>query len=100
MYLELYDQGSIKQKLIKNTNENKRNEDIDGKTPTNALLFGTPVKLLDGGQTEDQLYSFLETGYARRCLFGYGQQDRKAFHNQTATEIYQTLIQPVNTVLT
>ena len=96
----MYDQGSIKQKLIKNTNDNKRNEDIDGKTPTNALLFGTPVKLLDGGQTEDQLYSFLETGYARRCLFGYGQQDRKAFHNQTATEIYQTLIQPVNTVLT
>lgn len=100
VYLELYDQGSIKQKLIKNTNENKRNEDIDGKTPTNALLFGTPVKLLDGGQTEDQLYSFLETGYARRCLFGYGQQDRKAFHNQTATEIYQTLIQPNNTTLT
>lgn len=100
VYLELYDQGSIKQKLIKNTNDNKRNEDIDGKTPTNALLFGTPVKLLDGGQTEDQLYSFLETGYARRCLFGYGQQDRKAFHNQTATEIYQTLIQPANTVLT
>jgi hypothetical protein len=100
VYLELYDQGSIKQKLIKNTNDNKRNEDIDGKTPTNALLFGTPVKLLDGGQTEDQLYSFLETGYARRCLFGYGQQDRKAFHNQTATEIYQTLIQPNNTTLT
>lgn len=100
VYLELYDQGSIKQKLIKNTNDNKRNEDIDGKTPTNALLFGTPVKLLDGGQTEDQLYSFLETGYARRCLFGYGQQDRKAFHNKTATEIYQTLIQPANTVLT
>lgn len=99
VYLELYDQGSIKQKLIKNTNDNKRNEDIDGKTPTNALLFGTPVKLLDGGQTEDQLYSFLETGYARRCLFGYGQQDRKAFHNQTATEIYQTLIQPKNTTL-
>ncbi len=100
VYLELYDQGSIKQKLIKNTNDNKRNEDIDGKTPTNALLFGTPVKLLDGGQTEDQLYSFLETGYARRCLFGYGQQDRKAFHNKTATEIYNTLIQPANTVLT
>lgn len=100
VYLELYDQGSIKQKLIKNTNENKRNEDIDGKTPTNALLFGTPVKLLDGGQTEDQLYSFLETGYARRCLFGYGQQDRKAFHNKTATEIYNTLLQPNNTTLT
>ena len=37
-------------------------EEIDGKTPTNALLFGTPSKLLDGGQTEDQFYSFLKQG--------------------------------------
>ena len=35
------------------------------------LLFGTPAKLLDGGKTEDEFYSMLETGYSRRCLFGY-----------------------------
>lgn len=95
-FLELYDQGRIKQKLTKNTAENTRNEELDGKTPTNMLLFGTPSKLLDGGQTEEQFYSFLETGYARRCLFGIGQHDRKAFHSQTPEEIYNRLIQPGN----
>lgn len=96
LFLELYDQGIVKQKLTKNTAENQRGEELDGKTPTNMLLFGTPAKLLDGGMTEDQFYSFLETGYARRCLFGWGQQDRKAFHTMTPTEIYNKLIQPTN----
>lgn len=96
LFLELYDQGIVKQKLTKNTNDNIRAEELDGKTPTNMLLFGTPNKLLDGGQTEDQFYSFLETGYARRCIFGVGQHDRKAFNTQTPTEIYNRLIQPTN----
>lgn len=96
LFLELYDQGRIKQKLTKNTAENTRNEELDGKTPANLLLFGTPSKLLDGAQTEDQFYSMLDTGYARRCLFGWGQQDRKAFHTQSASEIYQNLINPQN----
>lgn len=96
LFLELYDQGIVKQKLTKNTNENQRAEEVDGKTPTNMLLFGTPSKLLDGGQTEEQFYSFLETGYARRCLFGFGQHDRKAFNSQSPEEIYQRLIQPTN----
>lgn len=96
LFLELYDQGIVKQKLTKNTNENQRGEEIDGKTPTNALLFGTPAKLLDGSQTEEQFYSFLETGYARRCLFGFGQHDRKAFNSMSPTEIYNRLIQPTN----
>lgn len=96
LYLELYDQGQVKQKLTKNTAENERAEELDGKTPTNALLFGTPNKLLDGGQTEEQFYSFLETGYARRCLFGYGQQSSKSFNTQSAAEIYKLLIQPTN----
>lgn len=98
LFLELYDQGIVKQKLTKNTAENTRGEEVDGKTPTNMLLFGTPSKLLDGGQTEEQFYSFLETGYARRCLFGFGQHDRKAFNTQSPTEIYQKLTQPTNTV--
>lgn len=99
LYLELYDQGQVKQKLTKNTAENERAEELEGKTPTNALLFGTPAKLLDGGPTEEQFYSFLETGYARRCLFGYGQHDRKAFNTQSAAEIYNRLIQPTNHLL-
>lgn len=96
LFLELYDQGLVKQKLTKNTAENTRGEEIDGKTPTNMLLFGTPSKLLDGGQTEDHFYSFLDTGYARRCLFGIGQHDKKAFNTLTPAEIYQNLISPVN----
>lgn len=75
-YLELYDQGLTKMKLVKNTADNIRGEDLDGKTPANMLLFGTPVKLFDGGQTEDQFYSFLEIGYARRCLFGIGHNEK------------------------
>jgi Primase C terminal 1 (PriCT-1) len=100
LFLELYDQGMVKQKLTKNTAENQRSEEVDGKTPTNMLLFGTPSKLLDGAITEEQFYSMLETGYARRCLFGWGQHDRKAFNTQSPVEIYNKLIQPSNTTAT
>lgn len=95
LFLELFDQGMVKQKLTKNTAENQRSEEVDGKTPTNMLLFGTPAKLLDGGQTEEQFYSFLETGYARRCIFGFGQHKR-ASETLKPAEIYQRLIQPQN----
>jgi hypothetical protein len=70
-FLELYDVGLIKQKLIKNTVENIRSEELPGNTPTNLMMFGTPTKLLDGGRTEEEFKQFLETGYARRLLFGY-----------------------------
>jgi hypothetical protein len=96
LFLELYDQGMVKPKLTKNTNDNERDEDLDGKTPTNMLLFGTAMKLLDGAETEENFYTFLETGYARRCLFGWGQQAKKSFHQQTPTEIYNRLISPTN----
>ena len=95
LFLELFDQGMVKQKLTKNTSENTRAEELDGKTPTNALLFGTPSKLLDGGLTEDQFYSFLETGYARRCLFGYGLHQR-AGEVLTPEEVFRLLTQQSN----
>ena len=69
-YLELYD-GAVKPKLTKNTNESVRNEEIDGKTPTNMLLFGTASMLLDGAATEKQFFDLLITGYARRCFYGF-----------------------------
>ena len=99
LFLELYDQGLVKQKLTKNTAENTRGEELDGKTPTNMLLFGTPSKLLDGGQTEDQFYVMLDTGYARRCLFGIGQHSRKAHNTQTPEEIYANLTQSSNSAV-
>ncbi len=70
-FLELYDIGLIKPKLVKSTNDNARNEELYGRTPTNMMLFGTPTQLLSGGKAEDELFSMLETGYARRCFFGF-----------------------------
>lgn len=86
-YLELYDTGRIKQKLVKNTRDNVRQEDLFGPTPTNMLLFGTPTKLLNGSKTEEEFYDFLEVGYARRCFFGFSRK-RKTRKNQTALDIY------------
>ncbi len=71
--LELYDVGKIKQKITKNTAENTRSEEIDGKTPTNCLMYGTPARLLDGGRTEMELILWLDTGYARRSFFGFAK---------------------------
>lgn len=90
MFLELYDMGYIKQKLLKNTSENQRSEEIHGKTPTNMLLFGTPAKLLNGGKTEEELYSMLETGYARRCLFGYSKASDRNM-SLTPQEVYDRM---------
>ena len=89
-FLELYDMGLIKQKLIKNTSENVRSEEIVGRTPTNMLLFGTPAKLLNGGKTEEELYSMLETGYARRCFFGYSRSSNKTLE-LTPEQVYTML---------
>lgn len=89
-FLELYDVGLVKQKLIKNTAESVRNEEIVGRTPTNMMLFGTPAKLLNGSKTEEELYSMLETGYARRCFFGYSRASNKT-NEQTPEEVYAQL---------
>lgn len=89
-FLELYDVGLIKQKLTKNTSENTRSEEIVGRTPTNMMLFGTPAKLLNGGKTEEELYSMLETGYARRCYFGYSRASHKK-DGLTPEQVYDML---------
>lgn len=94
-YLELYDQGKTKTKLIKNSVDNNRGQEIEGSTPANMLLFGTPSKLLDGGNTEEQFFEFLETGYARRCIFAWGQHVRAA-KTLTAAEIYANLTSTQN----
>lgn len=88
-FLELFDVGSVKQKLVKNTNDNLRGEEIIGRTPTNLMAFGTPGKLLDGGKTEDQLMELLETGYARRCFFGMAGEGKKV--DMTPEEVYDLM---------
>lgn len=95
-FLELYDVGSIKQKLTKVTAENKRSEEIIGKTPTNLLMFGTPAKLLDGGKIEDELMSLLEVGYARRCFFSYGKESQRDL-DLTPDQVYDLMTRQTST---
>ena len=92
-YLELFDTGRIKQKLIKNTRDNVRSEDLFGQTPTNMLLFGTPVKLLNGSRTEDEFFDMQEIGYARRCYYGYSRH-RLPAKEQTAQDMYKIYHDP------
>jgi len=87
-YLELFDTGRIKQKLVKNTRDNMRSEDLFGATPTNMLLFGTPTKLLNGYKLEDEFIEMLETGYARRCFFGFSRF-RKGAETQSPEDLFK-----------
>lgn len=96
LFLELYDQGRVKQKLTKNTAENIRTEEIEGKTPCNMLLFGTPSKVFDGGATEKSFMALLEVGYGRRSIFAYGDTEKKSRNTLTGAEIYQNLVNPAN----
>ena len=89
--LELYDLGRIKTKLVKNTAENERGMDIVGETPANVLMFGTTSKLFDGARVEDEFFSFLETGYARRCFFGIGKPENVVM-TQDPADVYRSLI--------
>tara|TARA_Y100001963_G_scaffold139959_1_gene206383 strand:+ start:673 stop:2850 length:2178 start_codon:yes stop_codon:yes gene_type:complete len=89
-FLELFDMGKVKQKLTKNTVENQRLADIEGKTPANCLLFGTPSKVFDGGKIEEEMRSMLGTGYARRSFFGCANSPLKDM-STTVEETYNKL---------
>jgi hypothetical protein len=89
--LELYDLGKIKAKLVKNTPDNERGLDIAGSTPANVLMFGTSSKLFDGAKIEEEFYSFLATGYARRCFFGMGKSETK-FAAINPEDVYNGLV--------
>lgn len=89
-YLELYDKGLIRDKLVKSSSENTRFERIDGHTPSNLLMFGTPSKLLDGTRTEELFYELLEMGYARRCIFGFSNASTKN-HIKSVDELKRQL---------
>lgn len=89
-YLELYDKGLIKDKLIKSNSDNQRFERIDGYTPANMMLFGTGSKLLDGAKTEELFIEMLEMGYARRCLFSFTETVGKE-EVLTVDQIYEQL---------
>ena len=77
LFLELYDMGNTKEKLVKSTVENIRTERFTTATPTNMLLFGEPTSLLNGAATEAKFFQMLSMGYARRCIFGYVEHIEK-----------------------
>lgn len=89
-FIEMYDVGKVKPKITKNTVENKRNEEMDGRTPSNMLLFGTPSKLLDGSRAEDDFFGMLDMGYARRLLFAYVPKSTKDT-SLTPQEVYDMM---------
>ena len=76
-YLELYDKGYLRERLIKSSAENVRFERIEGYTPANLLAFGTPTKVLDATSNEKLFQELLDMGYARRCFFGYADKPSK-----------------------
>lgn len=81
-YLELYDKGLLRDKLVKSSADNIRFERIEGYTPANLLAFGTPVNLLDGSKNEETFHNLLKVGYARRCFFAYSD---KVYKNQVTS---------------
>ena len=76
LFMELYD-GETGSPAYKNTADNPRNSAIDGKTPSNMLLFGTHNRLLDGAQNEQNLIEMFNSGYGRRCFFSYVSRNDK-----------------------
>ena len=92
LFLELYDLGRIKQKITKNTYDNIRLQDLNGRVPANLLMFGTTAKLMDGSKNEEEFFKLLEEGYARRCFFGF---ESTRINNEIITDpvdIYNSII--------
>ncbi len=90
-YLELFDQGKVRRKLIKSTKDASRYEEFKGKTPCNMLLFGVPTKLLDGAKTEEDFYSLLAQGFARRSFFAYSRMHLRE-GGKSPEEIYDEML--------
>lgn len=87
MMLELFDTGMLKDKLVKNTQENQRAMARKGITPATLLLFGTQSKVFDGAKTENDFTDLMQTGYARRSLFAWGSEASKNNENLEKVDI-------------
>jgi len=91
VFLELYDNGFTKVKLIKESTTQSRYAHIPGSTPANMLLFGTPAKVFDGAGIEKAFMNLLEIGYARRTLFGYTPKTETRTIESNAELLYQQI---------
>lgn len=90
-FLELYDIGHTKDKLIKATKDNKRVRPIKGFTPANVFAFGTPVNVFDGSKVEETFLNWCKVGYARRCFFAYGDLSLKNASKKAVGDVYAAL---------
>lgn len=90
-FLELFDVGHTKEKLIKSTKDQKRTRPIKGATPANFFGFGTPIAVFDGSKVEEAFLTWLKTGYGRRSFFGYGDIALKNTNKRSRDEIYSAL---------
>jgi len=82
LFLEAYDIGKAKQKLIK---VDSNSESL--KVPANAFFFGTPARLLNGGKAEKIFIDLLAQGYARRMFFGYLSDEVEAIEISTQDKL-------------
>ena len=93
LLLELFE-GTTKEKVTKETKESQRTMAIKGVTNTNMHMFGEPTALFNSGPVEAELMKLLSTGYARRCFFGFtddepialSKDDRLAQIKSSSTE--------------
>ena len=92
--LECFDVGLVKDKITKNSSDNKRYKQRYTAVPSNMLAFGTPAKLMDGGKTEADLLTFLETGYGRRFMYGVGHVGKAEYED--AEELYDRLVDSIS----
>jgi hypothetical protein len=92
-FLEAYDTGEIREKLKMNTKDNQRTKERKGRVPCNLLAFGEPTKLLDGNKVEEEFDTLLGTGFARRCIFGFGKTNIKP-KDLSAKELFEYLKDP------
>lgn len=90
-FLELYDLGQIKQKVTKVTKDSSRTLDNRSCTPANLLMFGTPSKLFDGGNTEKLFIDLVTAGYARRSFFSW-QASRRGMRAISQDEAFQKAV--------
>ena len=88
--LEVFDVGKTKNKLTKDSANNKRTESREDPVPTNMLWFGTPAKLLNSSKEEDEFYSQLQAGYARRMFYGEGNKTSTKY--KSGKELRDSLI--------
>ncbi len=95
--LETYDVGKVKDKITKSSSDNIRAEQRHDPVPSNMLVFGTPAKVFNGGKEENEFLSLLETGYARRFMFGFGDKTPAIAH--TAEDLYDLLTQKSNVTI-